>query len=79
LFRAPNDLFAEASRIQVMRGQGIMPGQHDPVTDLMGDAGLPKVLDDIRRAVNRTVMQMPAHQDYFARCSGRPGGAAAQV
>jgi tryptophan halogenase len=54
-----------------------MPEQHHPVADLMGDAELSKVLDEIRQTVNRTVMQMPAHQDYVARYSGRPGHEAA--
>ena len=73
VFRAPNELFAENSWIQVMLGQGIVPEQHHPVADLMSDAELSAFLEDIRGTVNRTVMQLPAHQDYVARYSGTPG------
>jgi tryptophan halogenase len=73
VFRAPNELFAENSWIQVMLGQGITPEQHHPVADLMGDAELTRFLEDVRSGVNRTVMQMPRHHDYVARYSGRPG------
>ena len=70
VFRGPNELFAENSWIQVMLGQGITPEQHHPVADLMGDAELTQFLGDIRSGVNRTVAQLPAHQDYVARYCG---------
>lgn len=75
VFRAPTELFAENSWIQVMLGQGIVPEHHHPVADLMGDAELSRFLDDIRGAVNRTLAQLPAHHDYVQRYSGRPGAA----
>jgi tryptophan halogenase len=64
VFRAPNELFAENSWIQVMLGQGVMPQQHHPVADLMGDAELSRFLDGIKSTVDRTVMQLPKHQAY---------------
>jgi tryptophan halogenase len=64
VFRVPNELFAENSWIQVMLGQGIMPEQHHPVADLMGDEELKHFLDDIKSSVDRTVVQLPAHQAY---------------
>ncbi len=75
VFRSPNELFAENSWIQVMLGQGIVPEQHHPVADLMGDSELSQFLEDIRNAVNRTVAQLPAHQDYVTRYSGKVGPA----
>jgi tryptophan halogenase len=65
VFRVPNELFAENSWIQVMLGQGIMPRQHHPVADLMGDEELSRFLEGIRSSVDRTVMQLPKHQDYL--------------
>ena len=45
----------------------------------MGDAERSQLLDEIRQTVNRTVMQMPAHEDCVARYSGLPGQAAAKA
>jgi tryptophan 7-halogenase len=73
VFRGPNELFAENSWIQVMLGQGIVPEQHHPVADLMGDEELSQFLEDIRQGVERTVAQLPAHQAYVQRYSGKPG------
>ena len=70
VFRIPNELFAENSWIQVMLGQGIMPDQHHPSADLMGDEELSGFLEGIRRHVERTVAQLPAHQAYVERYCG---------
>ena len=67
VFRAPNELFAENSWIQVMLGQGLVPSQHHPIADLMGDAELNGFLEEIRTQVERTVAQLPPHADYVAR------------
>jgi tryptophan halogenase len=64
VFRVPNELFAENSWIQVMLGQGILPRQHHPIADLMGDAELSRFLGEIRAMVERTVRQLPPHQAY---------------
>jgi len=66
----PNELFAENSWIQVMLGQGIMPGQHHQAADLMGDAELSHFLDSIRNDVARTVAQLPPHQSYVENYCG---------
>ena len=47
-----------------MLGQGIMPRQHHPVADLMGDEELSRFLEGIRSSVERTVLQLPKHQAY---------------
>jgi tryptophan halogenase len=76
VFRVPNELFAENSWIQVMLGQGIVPQQHHPVADLMGDEELSNFLDGIRSSVERTVAQLPAHQAYVEQyCKAPPMGA----
>jgi tryptophan 7-halogenase len=67
VFRVPNELFAENSWIQVMLGQGILPAQHHPVADLMGDPELTQFLGEIRTSVDRTVKQLPSHQTYIER------------
>ncbi len=75
VFRGSNELFAENSWIQVMLGQGIVPAQHHPVADLMGDDELSGFLENIRSQVERTVAQLPVHQDYVARYTRRPATA----
>ena len=70
VFRIPNELFAENSWIQVMLGQGLMPQQHHQTADLMGDEELAHFLNGIRDGINRTVAQLPAHQDYMATYCG---------
>ena len=69
-FRVLNELFAENSWIQVMLGQGIMPDQYHPSADLMGDEELSGFLEGIRTHVDRTVAQLPAHQEYVERYCG---------
>ena len=73
VFRAPNELFAENSWIQVMLGQGIQPAQHHPIANLMDDTELNGFLEEIRGRVDRTVAQLPPHADYVARYVQRPG------
>ena len=70
VFRAPNELFAENSWIQVMLGQGIMPDGHHQTADLMGDAELKGFLDNISGTVNRTVAQLPPHEAYVRQYCG---------
>jgi tryptophan 7-halogenase len=47
-----------------MLGQGMYPEAHHPAADLMGDAELTDFLGGIKRHVDRTVAQLPAHQAY---------------
>jgi tryptophan halogenase len=65
VFRAPNELFAENSWIQVMLGQGVVPEQHHPVASVMPDAELSAFLAGIKSRVDKTVAQLPAHQLYI--------------
>jgi tryptophan 7-halogenase len=65
VFRVPNELFAENSWIQVMLGQGILPQQHHPVADLMGDAELSRFLGGISSRIENTVAKLPPHAAYL--------------
>jgi len=73
VFRAPNELFAENSWLQVMIGQGIMPETHHQTADLMGDAELKGFLDNISGSVDRTVAQLPPHEAYVRQYCGVAG------
>ena len=72
VFRGPNELFGENSWVQVMLGQGIMPRQHHPVADLMGDEELSRFLEGIRSSVERQVLQLPKHQTYLEQYCKAP-------
>ncbi len=72
VFRAPNELFAENSWIQVMLGQGIMPARLHQTAELMGDDELKGFLDAIQMGIERTVAQLPAHQEYVRRFCAAP-------
>ncbi len=72
VFRAPGELFAENSWVQVMLGQGLVPEQHHPVADLMGDTELAAFLGGIRQQVDRAAQGLPSHQAYVARYCSAP-------
>ena len=63
--RAREDLFQENSWVQVMMGQGIVPEQYHPVTNVMSDAELTQFMRKIRERVSRTVAQLPSHETYI--------------
>jgi tryptophan halogenase len=76
--RDADDLFRDASWVQVMVGQGIMPADYDPMADQIGDAQLAEFLANLRTIVERSVASLPTHEDYLARhCPAAPLEAAA--
>lgn len=73
VFRAPLELFAENSWIQVMLGQGLVPEQYHPVANVMDDAELTRFLESIKTPIDSTVERLPRHQDYLRQyCPASP-------
>lgn len=70
VFKANDQLFAENSWTQVMIGQGLMPDHYHPIANKMSDEEIVKFLDHIRTNVEKTVAQLPSHQDYVNRYCG---------
>ena len=64
-FRYEDELFAEASWIAVMLGQGIEPAVHDPLADGMDLDIVRKRLGGLRHIIRETAGQMPTHQAYI--------------
>lgn len=64
--REVDDLFRDASWVQVMLGQGILPQDYNPMADQIDDAQLTQFLADLRRIIERAVAQLPQHADYIA-------------
>lgn len=67
IFREDVDLFHENSWTQVMLGQGITPEQYHAIVDMMSDTELASLLSGIKQSVDRTVVELPSHQEYVAR------------
>ncbi|QDH34124.1 tryptophan halogenase family protein [Porphyrobacter sp. YT40] len=65
--RDVDDLFREASWVQVMLGQGIMPADYDPMADRMSEGQLAEFLANLRTLMARAVAGLPTHEQYLAR------------
>ncbi len=65
--RDADDLFRDASWVQVMLGQGIIPADYDPMADQIGPAQLTEFLANLRTLINRSVASLPTHEDYLKR------------
>jgi tryptophan halogenase len=71
--RDVDDLFRDASWVQVMLGQGIMPADHDPMADQVAPAQLAEFLANVKTLTARAVAGLPTHEDYLARhCPADP-------
>jgi tryptophan 7-halogenase len=66
IYREQEDLFAEASWLQVMYGQGIDPAGYHPLADTLSARELEGFLGDLRTVIAKAVATMPAHGDFVA-------------
>lgn len=68
--RDVDDLFREASWVQVMLGQGVSPVTYDPMADALSDQQLGEFLQNIRQITDRAVAGLPSHEQFLAQhCS----------
>ncbi len=68
--RDADDLFRDASWVQVMLGQGIMPADYDPMADQIAPAQLDEFLTNLRVLIERNVASLPTHEAYLkAHCA----------
>ena len=65
--RDVDDLFRDASWVQVMLGQGIVPADYNPMADQLSDAQLTQFMGDVRGLVEKAVASLPSHADYVGR------------
>ncbi|MCZ8370660.1 MAG: tryptophan 7-halogenase [Porphyrobacter sp.] len=71
--RDVDDLFRDASWVQVMLGQGVMPADYDPMADQIAPAQLTEFLANLRTLITRAVGSLPSHEDYLrAHCLADP-------
>jgi tryptophan halogenase len=72
LFRDPDDLFLEASWLQVLEGQGVSPESHHPMTGQLTDDQLRGFLADLRQITADNAAALPAHGDFIRKqCAAR--------
>ncbi len=67
IHRRADELFTEASWLQVLVGQGIIPEHHHPFADALTTAEMDEYFSHIRTLIDRAVAEMPEHADYIAR------------
>lgn len=67
VFNDANDIFRDASWLQVMLGQGVMPADFHPSVNAIPDAALLSSLEQIRQAKWQPLTQMTGHDDFLRR------------
>ena len=63
--RDVDDLFREASWVQVMLGQGVTPVSHDPMADALSEPQLGEFLGNVRTLIERAVDGLPTHEQFL--------------
>lgn len=63
--RDADDLFREASWVQVMLGQGLEPASVDPMANAVSDQQLSEFLGGVRSLVERAVSGLPTHEQFL--------------
>ncbi len=63
--RDVDDLFRDASWVQVMIGQGITPADYDPMADVVAPPQLDEFLGNLRTLITRAVGSLPTHEEYL--------------
>ena len=66
-FRENNELFAEASWVQVLYGQGLHPRGYYAMVDVQPEAKIAGYLENIRSVIANCVQVMPQHDAFIAR------------
>ncbi|AQR73667.1 tryptophan halogenase family protein [Sphingomonas sp. LM7] len=72
IFRHEDELFAEASWVAVLLGQGVTPTGWDPLADALDSDQVATMLERIRTTFRRAAEAMPDHAAYLSRhCASR--------
>jgi len=67
IFREHEELFTEASWVQVLLGQAILPEAQHPIVDLLSDTELLQFAAGIKGVLERSAAAMPTHEQFIAR------------
>jgi len=71
LVRENEDLFWEASWLQVMMGQGIMPQDYHPLADSITEAQLGEMLANLKRIKSKPLAQLSTHDQFLEKVCAR--------
>ena len=66
-FRNAEEMFAVTSWVQVMLGQGIVPGKYHPLVDKIPENELIELVDGVKKVVSSCVQAMPSHAQFIDR------------
>lgn len=66
LFQDPYDIFKDASWLQVLVGQGVMPDDHHPIAEALPPAELANALDEIAATKRKGLEGFLPHDDFLA-------------
>jgi tryptophan halogenase len=66
LFQDPNDIFKDASWLQVLVGQGVMPVDHHPIAAAFSPDELTSALSEMAAAKLKGLEGFVSHDDYLA-------------
>ncbi|MEM9739771.1 MAG: tryptophan halogenase family protein [Pseudomonadota bacterium] len=70
LYKDPEDLFRESSWVQVMVGQGLVPGAYHAMADRLDPAQLRRFLSDVKQVISRAAEPLTQHADFIdAHCA----------
>lgn len=67
VFKEGSELFAEASWLQVMHGQGIRAQGYHPLVDLRSEEEIAAFLANVKNVIKKCVDVMPTHAEYIAK------------
>jgi len=62
----PDELFAEASWIAVLLGQGVMPHGYEPMADARDPADVARRMAGMKNHIAKVVAQMPTHAAFIS-------------
>ena len=72
LYREPDDLFREASWVQVMLGQNVVPERWHRQADGVSEGQLSRFMGDVQTLVENAVAPLPDHAEFIARTCAAP-------
>ncbi|MFN3945827.1 MAG: tryptophan halogenase family protein [Allosphingosinicella sp.] len=73
LFRHEDELFAEASWLAVLLGQGVEPRAADPLVETVDPAQVRHIMSRMAAHIRQAAESMPRHADHIARNCAAPG------
>lgn len=72
LFRQGEELFAEASWLQVMHGQGLRAQHYHPLVDQRSEEDILYFLNQVKATIRSCVEAMPTHEEFIrVHCSAK--------